>query len=414
MKWHIINVVWGEEYLKTFIDLSIPSQLSKGNIPDIPKDVQAIYRIYIDRTAKDKFLQSHAFQSLKSHIEVELCDIQTLAYITGYKILAACHSDSIKKAVQESAILIFLAPDCIYSQGVFASYYKYLKMGKKLIATPCIRLSKEKIIESLTQSSFLPSPILSFSSQELTKIALKNLHPMTLSHFRTNKKIHTHCSHIYWWLDKETILIRPFHIHPFVIDLQNKIFPKDSIDGDFICRAVPDKSLWKLILNSEESIVFELSNDNKFSPFNLMTPSKSNIYLWTRKYARPAHHYFISHKFYLGTGKRKPEWRDIEQKSDQLIKWISSSKQIFKIILIPKIWFNFFLKYCFRYLKAMFLIITGKKKVTIKQVFQHFFSPGSKKIETVVLSLNQTKNKDQIQKPFNESVSRSKKKSFQR
>lgn len=51
MKIHIINVVWGEEYVKTFLDISLFFQLTPNNLKAFKK-LEFSYKIYT--TKKDK------------------------------------------------------------------------------------------------------------------------------------------------------------------------------------------------------------------------------------------------------------------------------------------------------------------------------------------------------------------------
>ena len=67
---HLITVVWGNEFLKTFLNITLPSQLSEGNIPALDKKCIPIYYIYTRSEDHPKIISSLIYQKLAAQIQI--------------------------------------------------------------------------------------------------------------------------------------------------------------------------------------------------------------------------------------------------------------------------------------------------------------------------------------------------------
>ena len=58
MRYDFFVTVWGRDFVRKFIDLSLFSQLARGNIPALANDAEIHYHIYTDRISRSFFKTS--------------------------------------------------------------------------------------------------------------------------------------------------------------------------------------------------------------------------------------------------------------------------------------------------------------------------------------------------------------------
>ena len=77
MRYEFFVTVWGEPFVRKFLDYSIASQLSAGNLPALSADAEITFHIFTDRPSEPYFypgikaleadveLQWHYFEDIK-------------------------------------------------------------------------------------------------------------------------------------------------------------------------------------------------------------------------------------------------------------------------------------------------------------------------------------------------------------
>ena len=108
--YHFIVVVWGGEYVDLFLRVVLPTHLSPGNLPSMPRDAWR-YRIYTPARDAQTVLQSSAYAQLARVGHVELREIPEIKDSFKYEVISECHRHAIHVASQDEAALVFLAPD---------------------------------------------------------------------------------------------------------------------------------------------------------------------------------------------------------------------------------------------------------------------------------------------------------------
>lgn len=371
---HLITVVWGKEFTKTFLDIALPSQLSEGNIPVLDKKCIPIYYIYTRSEDYPTILSSPHYQKLMTEVQITFRFFEVNQNEPVHQTLKNCHVASIKEANQKKAAILFLSPDLIISRGFFHYLADLLNQGKRLIAGLGVRLSLEKVEKELQMKNLLQEgTALSLNATELTQLALKNLHSYSLNLFWKNDKGNILFQHLYWTLDPSMILVRAFHIHPFVIWPTNcSAIPSKSIDGTYVGNACPDKKDWHVITDTNEVAFFELSSDNRFANLPTYKPSITTMSIWasSKKNVGSIHRFYITHKFYIGTSQRSLDWDDIEKESDQVVDLILQPSWKKMIIIYPLKFFVQMGLFFIYLIKILFCINTPRRKLIINNVLK--------------------------------------------
>lgn len=409
MNLQIINAVWGEKYINTFLQLSLPTQFSPGNLKTLSSKPN--YIIYTDQLGKAQVLHSPIYKKLKDHTNVIFRLIEIDKKTCPFDILLQCHSDAIKEANKLSAPIVFLAPDCILSINVFSYLEKAVHRKNRLVAICSARMSLEKYKEIIQEKegSLLTEEV-HWTSQDLAKTTINNLHHRGKCLLMGNNKISSHPSQMYWKLDENNLLAKAFHLHPLLIwpEVHN-IYPLLSADGkSFLEKICPQKTQWETIKDCSEISLFEISSNKQFTSDSQIPINSFWFRKWVNENTSEAHYHFIKHDIILGDSIAKPDWdqkiieanqfltnllkikyketfsnsnlikklsfycksiKKLSQAIDKLSQAIDKLSLYYNSSLIAKMDRDFF-KW---HLTLFYYVISGKKKFTWKKFKNHFF-----------------------------------------
>ena len=96
MNLQVINAVWGKKYINTFLQLSLPTQFSSGNLKDLTSKPN--YIIYTNKVGQAQITESPIYKTLEAHTNVIFRIITIKKSQCHFETLLECHSDSIKEA----------------------------------------------------------------------------------------------------------------------------------------------------------------------------------------------------------------------------------------------------------------------------------------------------------------------------
>ncbi len=385
MKFQIINVMWGENYIKTFLELSLPTQFSTGNLFDLK--TKPSYVIYTNKEGKKQIQSSPIYQSLESTCTVDFRLIHLKKGWCPFGMMMKCQKHSIKESKKSKSPLVFLAPDCILSSGVFCYIEDALNKGVRLIAICSSRMSLESYREVIKTKEG-KDEIVDWDSKSLAKITVKNLHHRAKCLIMKENQISNHPSHMYWQLDENNLFGKAYHLHPLLIWPRNlNVLPKFSIDGKkFLEEICPNFEEWEVITDCSKISLFEVSSNKQFQDDFTLPLDKITFNEWLKHNVSDSHHFFFKHQIILGDGNWKPEWDKVIEQALLQIKRLSTlpPRPVTRSPLVKKRFkWSFRLKWSFRfkwsflqffkwYGTLFYYIIIGRKKVTIKKIKYHF------------------------------------------
>ena len=191
MKFHIIQAVWGEAYIDLLLNVALPSQLAPGNLPVFRNsDHQVIYKIYTTTNAAQSIGRNPVFLQLCAIMPTEFVCVDDIVNTAGimspeqkYHAMSECHRMAMEGARKSEAGLIFLSPDCMQSDGTFASLLKLAESGKRAVVMSALRVVKETFVPELVSGFRRADGTIRVSSRELVKLACEHWHPLTHSLF---------------------------------------------------------------------------------------------------------------------------------------------------------------------------------------------------------------------------------------
>lgn len=171
-----IMPVWGDEYVEEFLEISLLSQLSAGNLGAMRPD-ESVYCIATSLKGKASIECSEAFRQLSKltttsfiiYSDAEL-DEQANPYGTMHDMYNAA-----LRRVKTSLNCFFLTADLVCSDGVFAHAFSAMEEGKKVVFVPPLRVAKEPFVGSIRQRGISNA----LSPDEAVALILDHEHDIT-------------------------------------------------------------------------------------------------------------------------------------------------------------------------------------------------------------------------------------------
>lgn len=182
--------VWGEDYLKRFLNLVIPSLLEEKNIAAL-KQKKATILIHTDTNGRDSICDHESIaQLIKSGIQVQfmLLDEDVIGLISTipnskYWHLGMTQSLHLQYAKSLNVDYHIMMSDMVYSAGYFDRLFK---LNKPIITHGCISSYEGDIPLERFRKGFS----ISIEAKELMTLSLKHAHLRANQHFvKSNKKL---------------------------------------------------------------------------------------------------------------------------------------------------------------------------------------------------------------------------------
>jgi len=247
---HLVTPVWGAQYTKTFVDVTLPSLLAPGNIPALSEG-GCTYKIFTTTGDEARIRQSPAFQSLPTNVAVEFRPI-TKADDNPYVASSSCYRTATAEAQTAGVIIVYLIPDMILADGSLRTIKRFLEQGKRAVMVAGMRVSKETLVpEALAR--FKRGTAISAPSRPLVELAIRHLHPIMRQHMYDEDSAGFNPSFFCWKVPDEGYVVHCAHLHPVAVDLQGE---RATLYG-----TIDDDLLFDLRLRPEELAYADDSDD---------------------------------------------------------------------------------------------------------------------------------------------------------
>jgi hypothetical protein len=330
---HFINIVWGESYTKLFAKVVLPTQVSAGNLGAFSRRDQADRYFFYSTAESERIIrEAKAFAVMAEQIEVRFISIDEELAQPGpkHEVLTRAHQRSIRQALEDEAALVFLCPDAIWSDGSFGRLPMLAEAGRRAVVMPGIRLREESFLPAYAET-FRPDAdgVIEASARDLTRLGLKHLHQITQTCCWDAELLNPHMSHLYFPVRERDRLVglaaRCFHLHPLMVWPTNPAMQFNStIDGDFLPLACPDPEAIHIVTDSDEMVVYELSDDAmNIAPQWSKSDRPAATADWVRQFADSYHRRYAHRPMRIHTGEGDAKtWHRVEHRAARIMRRI--------------------------------------------------------------------------------------------
>lgn len=265
---NIVVPVWGDAYLDTFLQYSLPAQLAAGNVPAL-EGSDHCYTIYTTAEGRRRCEEHVAVRQLARSVAVTFKSLEAVAtYNAGnkYRTKSDCYAIELEAASRSGAAVAMLNADILLADGFIREVLRLLRSGKRVIEVTGGRGLQDPIKTALDSGFREHGGIISISPLELSRLWLANLHPQLAMHYVDGPEGGSfHPSHLYWLAGEEGVLIRAFHLYPIVVKPNaSPVKFSGTIDDDLVAllAVAPEERL--IVQNSSDLFCCELSPPEHF------------------------------------------------------------------------------------------------------------------------------------------------------
>ena len=218
MRIRLVTVVWGQEYVDTFIRVGLRSLLSKGNIPDLAAAHEVVYTIYTTHRDAETLEQAPAFARLRESANVSLSlfdpsEIDT----TNYGEHGTFWWRAVDLARRNGEVLFFIIPDLLYANGTLMRWAERFVEGKRAIFTIGPQVVLETIVPELEQRFPGQGRPYDLDRKQLFDLLGRHLHPLHAAMRHDARRRPTHPEYDLRLVPGRGMVIREIVSHPFCL-----------------------------------------------------------------------------------------------------------------------------------------------------------------------------------------------------
>jgi len=320
LKFHIITVVWGHDFVDFFLRVILPNQLSTRNLSAF-SDTNTTYKIFTDKQDAVVIRASESFRRLSTLLNTEIIAIDHLQHSNKYNRMTLCHKWAIYDAYHDNARVVLLPSDVIYSENSFSYLVDIALTGKPVIMMAAPRIQKERFMPEVFETCCDQSTnAICSTSRELMQLALKHLHPVSLSNFHNTKDANAWPSQLFFDVPGSGFIAHCFHLHPlmFIPHAFDTTF-EGTIDADYLLNTYQDINDIHIIDDSDLFLALEPC-DSSYGPgrtgsaYDLLTLSN-----WIRNNTDSHHREFVTHPILFHYTDISAPWIQAEETANVFI-----------------------------------------------------------------------------------------------
>lgn len=320
MRFHLISVVWGKDFLDFFLRVTLPNQLSKGNLSAFA-GTESTYKIYTDEQDAEVIRTSESFRQLEELMHTEIISIDHLQHSNKYNRMTLCHKWAIYEAYHDNACVVLLPSDVIYAENSLTYLMSIAQTGKPVIMMAAPRILRESFIPAAFETCFDSSTgAISANSRQLMQLAMKHLHPVTLSIFYNTKDANEWPSQLYFAVPGSGFIAHCFHLHPLMfIPLAFDTSFEGTIDADYLLNTYQDVNDIHILDDSDLFLALEPCD----ASYRLLKTGTSfdlqTVNIFVRENTDAHHRQFVTHPILFHYTDISPAWIPVEETANLFI-----------------------------------------------------------------------------------------------
>ncbi len=328
---HFSTAVWGPWHTSVFLEVNLPSLLASGNLEAFARRHKVVYRIQTSREDAASIEASPAYQRARQIVD---CEIVARAIHRTVDPIGMHHMlwrQAIDGARRAGAMVLLIPPDVIWSNGAFGHIADLAAAGNRAIFMTYVRVVSETAVPAVRQTFQDPSTgVIDATSRALVDLAMRHIHPLTLTYVRDSPNFPIHPEFILWPVAEEGYLMRVlvremFAYDPGYLGLNEQALPAHRPNPADVHYITDSDDLFSLSLAPLTKDVEWYAKPQRLDTLSLGA--------WWLRYDSPANDLSATQYFYIHPGERTPEkWRAAELQSDALIKRVAGTREVLRLL----------------------------------------------------------------------------------
>jgi hypothetical protein len=326
---HLITTFWGEEFTRLFLSLTLPNQLSAGNLPALAARAMPVYKIYTRSQDAEVIGADPQFQRVTRLMPTELVALDHLfeGAVAGnvrnaLLTMTEAHKAAVDAANAADAALMFLPADQLYSDGAFARCHELGARGARAVVLPGIRFHKEGLEAALVARCSGTPGASNADSRTLLRLALPHLSPVCRAMIADADPFSEAPAFVLFPVDTDGFVARALYLHTLFLRPRRRVpLRYGNHDTDYLLDACPSLEDYHIVSDSDEILALELT------PAARQLGQAGSGPLDIRKLAAFYRHFgnrllrgFLRTPLFVHTCDLTPRWDEAARRSDEVIR----------------------------------------------------------------------------------------------
>ncbi|MBT7956293.1 MAG: hypothetical protein HN731_13960 [Rhodospirillaceae bacterium] len=342
MIYHVFMLVWGERFVRDFVEVSLPYQCMAGNLPGLAQDGEVFYHIYTDHDSLAAFEPEVQVLSQYATPHFHLLDDMRVGKTPLLDWVKDLKGPEIKYEIQKRCVLhltdrtladpdseiVLLDSNFILSEGTLANAATHMQDGAKAVNINFLRVNAESALPALKDALGNETPV---DGRALVQVALDHPHHLQESFFVDAENFTSYPSQLCWRVADKGILAHAYIPHPLIVKSTPQIKTYQStMDYDLVLRSWLDDDIY-MCDGSDEMMVLKYSSPDHLAKRDgtaKITAQDLALFLITSTHQR--HRIFGDVAVRYHVDEIDESWRDVEQAAAALLK---SANQELEFIL---------------------------------------------------------------------------------
>lgn len=263
--------VWGDRFVRQFLDVGLPTLLATGNVPALASMVPCEFVILTSEDDEPVIRLHPTFRALQKICATKIRLIDH--FITGGNYsttLTLAYTEAVRAAGPAAldTCFLFLLSDYIMADGSLAHVMERMMKGASGVLVGNFQVAVESAFPWLHEQVNRSTPALALQARELMRWGFAHLHPATVANtvnFPLNHNRHT--NRLFWRADGQTLIGRFYLMHPIAVrpEMMNFVIGA-SCDYSFIPEMCPSGDV-DVITDSDEFLVVEIQPSDHEAAF---------------------------------------------------------------------------------------------------------------------------------------------------
>ncbi|GLH73160.1 hypothetical protein GETHLI_16620 [Geothrix limicola] len=271
-------VVWGDAYLDTLEQFTLPSLMAEGNLPYFQGAGDAHLLFFTTEAGADRLARMPILEDLRAMLPVDILTFPEALTRTGdnYRLMSAMHLACMEVAKASRSHFFFLAPDLVFSRDFLRALDRRLRDGCDVVFAPGLILHLEAFAEEQAQAFPAVGRRLSLAPRDLLGLGMRHVHPFVKQDYVYTPGARRSTVAVFLWpLGGGGFVMHGYHHTPFLISAEamsrfdGSMFK--NLDGDFLPKIIrSEEELGRCVMLTDpaEANYFELSRGNRFVSAN--------------------------------------------------------------------------------------------------------------------------------------------------
>ena len=150
-------VVWGEDYVRDFLDYSLPTLLADGNLTNNPAIDGSRFQVLTTKRDFEQLVASPLFQRLQQTLPVDFVQLDAVRAGNKYRTASRYQMEAIRRSEDYDAVAL-LYPDIVWARGAIRYAVDQLASGALAFFSPGPTVLPEPLKTALAAQGAVEGP----------------------------------------------------------------------------------------------------------------------------------------------------------------------------------------------------------------------------------------------------------------